>query len=211
MRTKRRPRRHERRLRGIGRTASPGRVGWSGRFGWIGRRCGAALGLAAAAGCAVGQGSPDGWRYLSTGTVAVAHPKTWRESGDGAVLRARSGRTDAALTVTPGGGADYLETVPADGREKRSSRGAAIQARAVPAPGYVRREVLRIGGHPAQVLTWAQPVADGRPAGHVEVHAADAAGRPVVIRAWAVDGTADDPSLLREIVNSIEFTTHRPR
>jgi hypothetical protein len=156
------------------------------------------VGLAAAAGCSVGQGSPDGWRYLDRGTVAVAHPGSWHETGDGAVLRGRDGRTVAALTVTPG---------PAPG--------AAVQAGDRLAPGHVRREELRLDGHPAQVLSYVRPAPDGRPAGHIEVRTTDAAGHPVVISAWAVEGTAegtaDAPALLREIVNSLQFTPGRPR
>lgn len=199
-------------------------------------------GLAAAAGCSVGQGSPEGWRYLDTGTVAVAHPKSWHETSGGAVLRGAGGRTVAALTVTPGAapgveaeveaaaaaggttggagtahgtaGAATAHGGDADGRKgaKGGEKAAtAVRGTGPAAPGYIRREELRLDGHRAQVLSYAQPTPDGRPAGHVEVRTTDAAGHPVVIRAWAVDGTADDPSLLREIVNSIQFTAVRPR
>lgn len=169
------------------------------------------VGLVAAAGCSVGQGSPDGWRYMTTGAVEVAHPKTWRETRDGAVLHGGHGRTDAAFSVTAGGGAGNAETVPAGGNPKTAARKAETldQPAGVPAPGYVRREALRIDGRPAQILSYAQPAADGRPAGHIEVRTTDPRGHSVLIRAWAVDGTADDPSLLREIVNSIEFAPQR--
>jgi len=140
----------------------------------------AALALAAA-GCSVGQGSPDGWRYLRTGSVAVALPKTWRARTGGAELPGTHGRTDAALSVTAS--APRTHGVPAD----------------------ARRETLTIDGCRAQVLSFARAAPDGRPAGHVEVHVRDRAGHPVTISAWAVDGTAHDPALLQEIVNSVEF------
>lgn len=215
-------------------------------WGRIGYPVGAALGLAAAAGCSVGQGAPDGWRYVVTGTVAVAHPKTWHETSDGAVFRGRDGRVDAALVISEGraAAANPVAEVPAgqpgrrpaeaqSGQSEVSKRAKVSeqterstvaqqseQAKDVgrpdrakqPAAAYARRESLRIDGRRTEVLTYAEPAPDGRPAGHVEIRAVDPAGHPVLIRAWAVDGTAaDDPSLLREIVNSVEFTSHRPR
>lgn len=180
-------------------------------------------GLAAAAGCSVGQGSPDGWRYLDTGSVFVAHPKSWHETSEGAVLRGRRGRTVAELTVTQGAApgveaevtdaAQKAEGAAGHGKAapKTKKKASAVQAGDALTPGYIRREELRLDGHPAQVLSYAQPTPDGRPAGHIEVRTTDAAGHPVVIRAWAVDGTADDPSLLREILNSIQFSPVRTR
>lgn len=179
-------------------------------------------GLAAAAGCSVGQGSPEGWRYLDTGTVAVAHPTSWHETRGGAVLRGADGRTEAALTVTPA-------QAPAPAAAAAPARTAGIEAAAPPEPaaavqapgppgppvppgsGRVRREEVRLDGRRAQVLSYARPAPDGRPAGHVEVRTTDAAGHPVVIRAWAVDGTADGPAVLRGIVGSIQFTSVRRR
>jgi hypothetical protein len=135
----------------------------------------------AATGCSVGQGSPDGWRYLRAGPVAVALPKTWRVRAGGAELPGTRGRTDAALSVAAA--PRHPGRVPAD----------------------ARRETLTIDGRRAQVLSFAAAAPDGRPAGHVEVRVLDPAGPAVTIRAWAVDGTAHDPALLREIVNSVEF------
>jgi hypothetical protein len=154
------------------------------RAEWVrGARHTAVLGLAlAAAGCSVGQGSPDGWRYLHTGPVAVALPKTWRERAGGAVLPGAGGRADAALTVT-----------------------GAAPARHAKLPADARRETLTLDGRRAQVLSFSQAAPDGRPAGHVEISVRDRAGHPVTIRAWAVDGAAHDPALLQEIVNSVEF------
>ncbi|WP_225847684.1 hypothetical protein [Streptomyces sp. HPF1205] len=193
-------------------------------------------GLAAAAGCSVGQGSPEGWRYLDTGTVTVAHPTSWHETRGGAVLRGADGRTEAALTVTPapapapapegaGAAAEAPEAAPATGAEAAAppESAAAVQApgRPVqpvppvppvpPGSGRVRREEVRLDGRRAQVLSYTRPAPDGRPAGHVEVRTTDAAGHPVVIRAWALDGMADGPAVLREIVDSIQFTSVRRR
>ena len=148
-----------------------------------GVRYAAVLGLVlATTGCSVGQGSPDGWRYLRTGSVAVALPKTWQERVGGAELPGTGGRTDAALTVT-----------------------AAAPARHLKLPADARRETLTLDGRRAQVLSFSQAAPDGRAAGHVEISVRDPAGHPVTIRAWAVDGTAHDPALLQEIVNSVEF------
>jgi hypothetical protein len=145
--------------------------------------CLAGLAVAAVAGCSVGQGSPDGWRYLRHGPVAVALPRTWLPTADGAVLPGSRGRTDAALTVaTP-----------------------APDALPVAVPAGARRQTLTIDGRTARVVSYARPAPDGRPAGHVEVRLGDVAGRPLTVRAWAVDGASDDPTLLAEIVNGIEF------
>lgn len=166
------------------RTNRPNEVkaaAWGHRPARAGAAGGVVLALAAT-GCSVGQGSPDGWRYLRTGSVAVALPKTWRVRAGGAELPGTLGRTDAALTVA-----------------------GAVPARAGRLPSDARRETLTIDGSRAQVLSYAQATPDGRPAGHVEVRLRDPAGHPVTIRAWAVDGTAHDPALLQEIVNSVEF------
>lgn len=136
--------------------------------------------LALAAGCSVGRGSPDGWRYLRGGPVAVAHPNTWQETATGAVLRGPDGRTDAALTVTP------------------------VASGALGSPP-ARARTLTIDGRTAEVYGYDQPTADGRAAGHVEVRTQDRAGHPVLVSAWAVDHGSDS-ALLREIVNSIEFS-----
>jgi hypothetical protein len=152
-----------------------------GKAGRITLAGAATLVLGAAAGCSVGQGAPDGWRYLRHGPVAVALPKTWRPTADGARLPGVRGRTDAALTV--GAATGPAARVPAD----------------------ARRQHLTIDGRAARVFSYARPAPDGRPAGHVEVRVPDVAGRPLTLRAWAVDGTAHDPALLAEIVNGIEF------
>lgn len=157
---------------------------WS-KWGLIGAMVAGGLGLVGVVGCGMGEGAPDGWRYVSTGVVAVAYPKGWEGTRGGAVLRGVDGRAEAGVEV------------------------GGVGEGGVPAGA--RREVLEIDGSRAQVFSYARPTADGRPAGHVEVRAVDRGGRPVVVRAWAVDGTADDPSLLREIVNSIEFTPGLPR
>jgi hypothetical protein len=159
----------------------------------------AAFALAlAAAGCSVGQGSPDGWRYLRRGAVDVALPKTWQPTADGAVLLGAFGRTDAVLTVTGG-----ARPVPAPAPGAGRGQGPADAYEQVPADA--RRQTLMIDGHAARVFGYARPAPDGRPAGHVEVRAVDAAGRPLTLRAWAVDSAGHAPALLQEIVNSIEF------
>jgi hypothetical protein len=171
-------------------------------------------------GCSVGQGSPDGWRYLRAGQVAVAHPKTWRETASGAVLRDAHGRTDASLVIQPAGtGAGTGgQGSGADGSGGPGTRAAGSEAAGtgvgaagsqVP-PGVVpadaRRDTLSLDGHRAAVYNYARPAPDGRPAAYVEVHVQGRDGRPLLIRAWAVNGVGHDRTLLPEIVNSVEFT-----
>ncbi|WNI17476.1 hypothetical protein [Actinacidiphila sp. ITFR-21] len=153
------------------------------------------LGPVAAAGCSVGRGAPDGWRYLRAGEVAVAHPKSWRETGGGgAVLRGAGGRTDAALSVVPAG---------------QGAPGAAPAPAAPTAPPDARKDTLVLDGRRARVYNYARPAPDGRPAAYVQVHVRGRDGRPLVVRAWAVDGAAHASALLPEIVNSIEFSPAR--
>ena len=159
------------------------------------------MALGAAAGCAVGQGSPDGWRYLRSGPVAVAHPKTWQRTPTGAALRLPGGRTDAQLTV---GTVSTVATAAGTGH------GAPP-----PPPHAARRETLRIDGRSARVLSYLSPAPDGRPATWVDVTLQTRDGRPVEVRAWTLNGrtvrtasghgTADGRLLLREIVDSIEL------
>ncbi|MEV6005241.1 hypothetical protein AB0M29_00380 [Streptomyces sp. NPDC051976] len=143
----------------------------------------------ALAGCAAGQGAPEGWRYLKAGEVAVAHPKNWHEVRSGAELRGPAGRIDAGLTVSARAG----------------SAGSPARADAVPASA--RSETLDFDGRAGRVFSFAQPEPGptGRPASHVEVRFRDTRDRTVIVRAWAADGAAD-PLVLREIVNSIEFS-----
>jgi hypothetical protein len=148
-----------------------------------------------AAGCSVGPGSPDGWRYVRVGEVAVAHPKSWRETATGAVLRDARGRTDAVLTVRPAGS---VGGSPAKGPQRWEAAGS------VP-PADSRKDTLTLDGHRARVFNYARPAPDGRPAAYVEVQVPGRAARPLLIRAWTADGTARDPAVLPEIVNSIEF------
>jgi hypothetical protein len=164
----------------------------------------------AAAACSVGTGSPDGWRYLRAGSVAVAHPKAWQESAAGAVLRGADGRADAGVTVMTAGPAAGQAADPAAG-QAAGQAGAPGGAGQGTVPADARQEEMEIDGRPAQVFSYAGPVADGRGAGQVEVRAVDRSGRAVVLRAWVVNGAGGDPALLREIVNSIEFTSARPR
>ncbi|MFC4032710.1 hypothetical protein ACFO3J_14615 [Streptomyces polygonati] len=152
---------------------------------------GAAGAMAAVAGCSVGAGSPDGWRYLRAAQIAVAHPKSWQETGEGAVLRDAWGRTDAVLAVLP------------------ADRGSGSLAGVEAVPAGARKDALTLDGHPAQVFNYVRPAPDGRPAAYVDVRVTGRDGRPLLVRAWSVDGTSHDATLLPEIVNSIEFTTGR--
>ncbi|MEE4543538.1 hypothetical protein V2S66_16345 [Streptomyces sp. V4-01] len=152
----------------------------------------AALVLSGVAGCAVGQGAPDGWRYQRHGPIAVALPKTWRATPGGAVLPGPRGRTDAALTVAA------AARPAADSAPAADSGPDAV-------PADARRQTLTIDGRTARVSSYAGPAPDGRPAGHVEVRLRDGAGRPLTVRAWAVDGAGHDRTLLAEIVNGIEL------
>ncbi|SCD54891.1 hypothetical protein GA0115240_114225 [Streptomyces sp. DvalAA-14] len=76
-------------------------------------------------------------------------------------------------------------------------------------PADARKDTLTLDGHRARVFNYARPAPDGRPAAYVEVHVTGRDGRPLLVRAWSVDGTSRDLTLLPEIVNSIEFTTGR--
>lgn len=149
----------------------------------------ATVGVLAAAGCSVGQGAPDGWRYLQVQGMAVAHPKLWRESGAGAVWLGKGGRTNGALTVAsdaPGASgppADPQQAVPAD----------------------ARTATMSLGGRTARVLDFGRAAPDGRPAAYVEIHVRNRAGQPLLVRAWTVNGASHDSALLQEIVDSIEF------
>lgn len=184
--------------------------------------------LAGAAGCSVGAGAPDGWRYVRAGAVAVALPKTWHVTAGATGLLAElpgaRGRTDAALALTaadpdhaPDPGPDSAPTArtaaraPARTAALHAASGAPARAAALvpagPVPADARQETLTIDGSRARAFYYARPVRDGRPAGHVELRLRDPAGRAVTVRAWAVDGAAHDPALLREIVNGIEFPT----
>ncbi|WP_433892106.1 hypothetical protein [Streptomyces sp. CA-111067] len=158
-----------------------------------------------AAGCSVGQGAPDGWRYLRTGPVAVAHPKTWQRTPTGAELRRPGGATAAQLTVVT---ASAAPAAPAESAAPRAGHGAPP-----PPPPAARTETLRIAGRPARVRSYLAPAPDGRPATWVNVTLSTPAGRPVEVTAWtlatrpshASAGEADGPLLLREIVDSIEL------
>jgi hypothetical protein len=149
-----------------------------------------ALGVLAVAGCSVGQGAPDGWRYLRAVGVAVAHPKSWRESGAGAALHGAGGRTDGELAVVP---------------DDAGAPGPPADPKVAVAPAHVQAATPTLDGRPARVLTFAQPAPDGRPATHVEVHLRTPAGHTVLIRAWTADGAIPDAALLQEIVDSVEF------
>jgi hypothetical protein len=164
-----------------------------------------------AAGCSAGQGAPDGWRYLRTGPVAVAHPKTWQRTPSGAELRRPGGATDAQLTVATAPAAPTApadSAGPADSAAPRAGHGAPP-----PAPPAARTETLRIAGRPARVRSYLAPAPDGRPATWVNVTLSTPAGRPVEVTAWTLTtrpshasaGEADGPLLLREIVDSIEL------
>ncbi|WP_405586857.1 hypothetical protein [Streptomyces sp. NBC_01190] len=157
-----------------------------------------------AAGCAVGQGSPDGWRYLRSGQAAVAYPKTWRQTANGAALRGPHGRTDAALTV------EAAPAAPGGSPNRAPAPRAAAEGPAPEAvPAGARASTLILDGHRARVYDYARPAPDGRPAAYAEVRVPGRDGRPLLIRAWAVDGTVRDPAVLREIVNSVEFSAER--
>lgn len=140
-------------------------------------------------GCSAGQGAPEGWRYLKAGEVAVAHPKNWREVRSGAELRGPAGRVDAGLTVSA----------------QTGSAGSPAPVDTV--PDSARSETLDFDGRAGRVFSFAQPEPGptGRPASHVEVRFRDTRDRTVIVRAWTADGAAD-PLVLREIVNSIEFS-----
>lgn len=174
----------------------------------------AAMSLAALLGtltaCSVGAGAPDGWRYVRVDPLAVAVPKAWRTARTGAVLRGAGGRTNGEVTVTtepataPGGSPDRT------GKPGRPGKPAAPDRATTAALATARKESLVFDGHRGQVLSYVQAAPDGRPAARVEVRLRDYDGRPVTVRAWTVDGTAD-PLVLREIVNSIEFASHPDR
>lgn len=153
---------------------------------------------AALCACSVGAGAPDGWRYLRADPLAVAVPKVWQDARAGAVLRGAGGRTDGEVTVT----LDQGGTAPGAGGSPDKATAVALAS--------ARRESLVFDGHPGEVLSYAQPAPDGRPAARVEVRLHDYDGHPVTVRAWTVDGTAD-PMVLREIINSIEFAAHPDR
>jgi hypothetical protein len=148
----------------------------------------------AAAGCSVGQGSPDGWRYLRAPQVAVAHPRSWRETPTGAVLLDRRGRTDAALTVGPV-------------RTDRYGRPADAPDNVV--PPHARENPLILDGHPARVFDYIRRSPDGRPAAYVEIRVPGFDGRPLVVRAWVVLGAGHNAVVLPEIVNSVSFSRGR--
>jgi hypothetical protein len=148
--------------------------------------------LGAVAACSVGAGAPDGWRYLRVDPLAVAVPKTWQAARSGAVLRGAGGRTNGEVTVS---------TAPGPG---------GSPGRPAEAPASAHRKSLVLDGHRGQVLDYARAAPDGRPATRVEVRLRDPDGRPVTVRAWTANGTAG-PRVLREIVNSIEFTVHPDR
>jgi hypothetical protein len=183
---------------------------------------------AAAAGCSVGQGAPDGWRYQRHGPVAVALPKTWRATADGALLRGPGGRADAGLsltatTATPSaaGAAGPAGSAAAAPRAAGSARGSAGSAPGAasdaaasgasgaagspPVPAGARRQTLTLDGRPARVAYFARPAPDGRPADHVEVRVEAPGGTPLTLRAWTARAATHDRTLLAEIVNSIEF------
>ncbi|MEC3996704.1 hypothetical protein VSR01_25635 [Actinacidiphila sp. DG2A-62] len=174
---------------------------------------------AAAAGCSVGQGAPDGWRYQRHGPVAVALPKTWRATADGALLRGPGGRADAGLSLTattatpsaaglagsagPAGPAGSAAAAP---RAAGSAPGVASGAAgSPPVPAGARRQTLTLDGRPARVAYFARPAPDGRPADHVEVRVEAPGGTPLTLRAWTARAATHDRTLLAEIVNSIEF------
>lgn len=159
-------------------------------------------------GCAAGTGSPDGWRYLRAGPVAVAHPKTWQEVRSGAVLHGAGGRTDGEITVTTDAGAD-AGAAPGAGADRNPAPPSAAEAAHAAALATARKDSLDFGGHRAEVLDYAEPAPDGRPAAHAEVRFQRPDGRAVVVRAWTADG-ATGWKVLRQIVNSIEFPPDRP-
>jgi hypothetical protein len=165
----------------------------------------AVLTACATAGCSIGEGSPDGWRYLRTGSVAVALPKTWRVTGSGAALPGSHGRTDAVLTVTVTGGRNAAGSSQA---QTQTQTQVPAPARAAAPDGGVpagaRRRTLTLDGRHAQVLTFTRAAPDGRPACHLEVRVQDRAGHTVTVHGWVV-GAPLDSILLKEIVNSIEF------
>jgi hypothetical protein len=169
---------------------------------------------AAAAGCSVGQGAPDGWRYQRHGPVAVALPKTWRATADGALLRGPGGRADAGLsltatTATPSaaGAAGSAGSAGSAAAAPGAASGAAASGAAgsPPVPAGARRQTLTLDGRPARVAYFARPAPDGRPADHVEVRVEAPGGTPLTLRAWTARAATHDRTLLAEIVNSIEF------
>jgi hypothetical protein len=173
---------------------------------------------AAAAGCSVGQGAPDGWRYQRHGPVAVALPKTWRATANGALLRGPGGRADAGLsltatTATPSaagaagsaGSAGSAAAAPGSAPGAASGAAASGAAGSPPVPAGARRQTLTLDGRPARVAYFARPAPDGRPADHVEVRVEAPGGTPLTLRAWTARAATHDRTLLAEIVNSIEF------
>jgi hypothetical protein len=176
---------------------------------------------AAAAGCSVGQGAPDGWRYQRHGPVAVALPKTWRATANGALLRGPGGRADAGLSLMattatpsaagPAGSAGSAAAAPGSAgsapgaASDAAASGASGAAGSPPVPAGARRQTLALDGRPARVAYFARPAPDGRPADHVEVRVEAPGGTPLTLRAWTARAATHDRTLLAEIVNSIEF------
>lgn len=143
--------------------------------------------------------------------MAVAHPKSWRETGTGAVLKDAHGRTDGALTVRPAGNSARSPAGTAAEPAEPAERARPAEPAEPAEPADARKDTLVLDGHRARVFNYARPAPDGRPAAYVDVQVQDRDGRPLLIHAWVVTGADHDPTLLPEIVNSVYFSPRSRR
>jgi hypothetical protein len=163
-------------------------------------RCAAAVGAilllgGVSAGCAVGKGAPDGWTYFNAHGIAVAVPKSWRETP---VTDLPAGVLAAAQLKEHGTAIAGVEVLT---KEPPAPKGRKMKVKpSVP---------FKLGGHPSRQVNYAFiSAADGLPRRVTEVVTRAADGRPVFVLITASGkGAGSLMDTMYRIANSIQIGT----